>query len=305
MNSTRLSNWFAFWGVVLIWSTTPLAIIYSSQELDPFLSLSLRFALSLLVLAVWYWFSGRRLPWHRDAIKTYIAVGVIGVGLSMSCSYLAAQTLPSAWMALIFGLTPVFAGILEGLVFKSLTLNYMHWLGMGLSLFGLGVVMFQPALTIAEMLSIGAMLMLLATALHALSASLMKRIKIKLDIWDTVLGGLIFALPLTLVFWLLSGAIIPTELHAMSIWSIFYLGIIGSLAGFLLYYKTLSAFSATTSSFITLLAPPFALLWAVTINHEPMTPTLFIGTGLVLIGLWVFIRYGAERTTTHLNSRGT
>lgn len=299
----NLSNWMAFWAVVLIWSTTPLAIIYSSQEVDPFLSLSLRFALSLLVLMIWYAIRGRRLPWHSNALKTYVAVGIIGVGLSMSCAYLAAQTLPSSWMALIFGLTPVFAGILEGLVFKSFALTRFHWLGMGLALTGLALVMFKPEQALSDIFSLGAGMMLLATLLHALSASLMKRIPEKLNIWDTVLGGLLFALPLTLGFWLWRGGELPTQLHPITLWSILYLGIIGSLAGFLLYYKTLSAFSATTSSFITLLAPPLALVWATTINNEPMTMTLFIGTGMVLVGLWVFIRYGAEKSKL-FNSRG-
>ena len=289
---TQVSNWLAFWGVVLIWSTTPLAIIYSSQELDPLLSLSVRFALSLTVLMMWYLLTGRRLPWHTDAIRTYIAVGIIGIGLSMSCAYLSAQTLPSSWMALIFGLTPVFAGILEGLVFRSLHLSLVHWLGMGIALSGLGLVMFKPEQNLSDILSFGAAMMLLATALHALSASLVKRIKTKLTIWDTVLGGLLFALPLTLVFWLWTGGSLPDQINMTTVGAILYLGVIGSLAGFLLYYKTLSAFSATTSSFITLLAPPIALVWAVAINHEPMTDRLLIGTGLVLVGLWVFIRYG-------------
>ncbi len=301
----RTSDWFAFWGVVLIWSTTPLAIIYSSQEVDPFLSLSLRFLLSLLVLGSWYLLTGKRLPWHKDALKNYVAVGVIGIGLSMSCAYLAAQSLPSSWMALIFGLTPLFAGILEALVFRSLSLTLVHWLGMSIALIGLVVVMLKPNQQASDLISFGASMMLLATALHALSASLVKRIPTQLSIWDTVLGGLLFALPLTLLLWWLTGGKTPEHLSSVSIISIAYLGIVGSLAGFLLYYKTLSAFSATTSSFITLLAPPIALIWAMTINNEPITESLLLGMVLVLFGLWLFTRYGATRLRNiNYNSRG-
>lgn len=301
----RTSDWLAFWGVVLIWSTTPLAIIYSSQEIDPLLSLSLRFMLSLFVLGSWYLLTGRCLPWHKDALKNYVAVGVIGIGLSMSCAYLSAQTLPSSWMALIFGLTPLFAGILEALIFRSLRLTFVHWLGMAIALIGLGVVMLKPDQQASDLVSFGASMMLLATALHALSASLVKRIPTALSIWDTVLGGLLFALPLTLILWWFTGGKTPEHLSSMSLMSITYLGIVGSLAGFLLYYKTLSAFSATTSSFITLLAPPIALIWATTINHEPISGSLLLGTVLVLFGLWLFTRYGATRLKNiNYNSRG-
>lgn len=100
------TDWAVFIAVTLIWSTTPLAIVVSNQNIDPFLSFAARMLLSLLILSAWYLWTKRPLPLHREAWSTHIAVGVIGIGFSMALVYVAAQKLPSSWIALIFGLVP-------------------------------------------------------------------------------------------------------------------------------------------------------------------------------------------------------
>ncbi len=89
------THWAVFAGVVFIWSTTPLAIVFSSVGIDPYLNLTLRMALSALLLGIWFAYQQRRLPFYRAALPTHLSVGAIGIGLSMSLVYYAAQTLPS------------------------------------------------------------------------------------------------------------------------------------------------------------------------------------------------------------------
>jgi hypothetical protein len=48
------TDWAVFIAVTLIWSTTPLAIVVSNQNIDPFLSFAARMLLSLLILSAWY-----------------------------------------------------------------------------------------------------------------------------------------------------------------------------------------------------------------------------------------------------------
>jgi len=283
------ADWAAFLAVVLIWSTTPLAIVYSSQTIDPYLSLALRMLLSLIILGLWFIWQKRSIPFHFQAWQVYFYVGVIGIGLSMSCAYQAAQTLPSSWIALIFGLAPVFTGILEGFIFKTLRLKIRHWLAILLAIIGLSIVVNDPERHMNANLFAGALIMIVSTFLHALSASMVKRVPVAIAPVDTVMGGLLLAVPIILIFWLMNGASIPEQLDVKSQTIIIYLGIIGSLAGFLLYYQVLKVFSATMSSFVTLLAPPLALLWAAWLNDEAVSDLLIVGAGLILAGLATFI----------------
>jgi drug/metabolite transporter (DMT)-like permease len=292
----RATDWFIFACVVFIWSTTPLAIVMSNQAVDPYLSLAARMVISLLFLGSWFAYQRRPLPFYKQALPTHLPVGVLGLGLSMPFVYFAAQTLPSNWIALIFGLTPLFTGLIEGLFFRALHLSFWHWIGLGLAFYGIWLIFHDPQQGILiNNLLLPIMAMLCATFLHALSASLVKRIKHKIPPVDTVMGGLLVATPISFLFWWLNGAQTPTNIEINTQISIIYLGIIGSLAGFLLYYQLLKTFSATMTSFITLLAPSLALLWGVLLNHEPITVYLISGAALILMGLAVFIFIPADK----------
>lgn len=288
-------NWVVFVCVVFIWSTTPLAIVVSSEGIDPFLNLALRMGLSALLLGLWFVYQQRPLPFHKAALPTHLAVGGMGIGLSMSLVYYAAQSLPSSWIALIFGLAPLFTALLEGLVFHSLRLGLIHWLGILLSMVGLWSIFHDPEHDLNQYRNMALMAMLASTFFHALSASLVKRLKHQLAPVDTVMGGLLVAIPICLLFWLVNGGHIPTRFSSEFISSLIYLSVIGSLAGFLLYYQVLAVFSATMSSFITLLAPSLALVWGSLLNNEPITSTLLMGAGLILLGLTIFIMKPADK----------
>ncbi len=291
-----LGNWAVYAGVVFIWSTTPLAIVFSSTGIDPYLNLALRMSLSALLLGLWFAYQGRPLPFYRAALPTHLAVGAVGIGLYMSLVYYAAQTLPSSWIALIFGLTPLFTALLEGLFFRSLRLTAIHWLGILLATLGLWFIFHDPDHHLSEHMTWGLIAMLASTFFHALSASWVKRISHKLAPVDTVMGGLLVAIPISLLFWLINGATWPDDLSVSVQASIVYLAIIGSLAGFLLYYQVLAVFSATMSSFITLLAPSLALVWGALLNEEPITPALLLGASLILLGLALFIVKPADKS---------
>jgi len=295
MGASKTIDWLVFATVVFIWSTTPLAIVISNQALDPFLSLAARMILSLLFLSAWFIYHRRPLPFYRQAIPTHLAVGVIGIGLSMPLVYIAAQTLPSNWIALIFGLAPLFTGLLEGFLFRTLVLTRWHWFGLGLAFYGLWIIFHDPKVDLQLSMTWALIAMLLSTFLHALSASLVKRVAHQVAPIDTVMGGLLIATPMTLLFWWLNGATFPTEIAIDTQFSIIYLGIFGSLAGFLLYYQVLKTFSATMSSFITLLAPSLALVWGAFLNQEPITEHLMTGAALILMGLAVFILIPADK----------
>ena len=102
----------AFFGVVLIWSTTPLGIKWSGEEGISFLfGLTARMfigcLLALIVVAV------LRLP-YNFARKSVLAYGVsaLGIYVAMLCAYWGARYIPSGWVAVIWGTSSVFTGVL-------------------------------------------------------------------------------------------------------------------------------------------------------------------------------------------------
>ncbi|MBA6363095.1 EamA/RhaT family transporter, partial [Colwellia sp. BRX8-8] len=59
----------AYFAVILIWSTTPLAIVWSSETIHPTLAVLLRMLIA--VVPGWLILKAFRieLPWHKSALK--------------------------------------------------------------------------------------------------------------------------------------------------------------------------------------------------------------------------------------------
>ncbi|WP_221175233.1 EamA family transporter, partial [Staphylococcus aureus] len=108
---------------------TPLAIVWSVQEVHPMWVLIIRyFGASLLALAI---LAAMRnpLPFDRTSMMSYVAGSLNLIGAQLFI-YLAANYLTSGLMALIFGLSPLIAGLIGHVILKTHKLVWLQWLGM-------------------------------------------------------------------------------------------------------------------------------------------------------------------------------
>ena len=101
----------AYIGVIVIWTTTPLAIKWSGEGSHFMFAVTTRMViaavLSLLILKA----TRTPLPWHKPARDTYL-VGGLGIFGAMTLVYWGAQFIPSGWISVIFGLTPIMTGLM-------------------------------------------------------------------------------------------------------------------------------------------------------------------------------------------------
>ena len=76
-----------------------------------------------------------------------------------------------------------------------------------------------------------------------------------------------------------------SQISPRAAWSILYLGVVGSVFGFALYFYVLRYLEATRVSLITLVTPVSALLLGHLLNQEPLGPRIWLGTAAILLGL--------------------
>ncbi len=69
--------------------------------------------------------------------------------------------------------------------------------------------------------------------------------------------------------------------------AIVYLGVFGSVIGFALYYYVIKHLETSKVALITLVTPVIALLLGHWLNGEEIGLRLWLGTGLILLGLSV------------------
>jgi len=128
--------------VILIWSTTPLAIQWSGHDVGFQFGVAARMAIGLIALLTLLHFMKIELPWHKKARRVYLVSGTT-LYIAMSFVYWGAQYIPSGWISVVFGLSPIFTSVLASLILKDSRLSGMRLSGMAIGLLGLIVVFIE------------------------------------------------------------------------------------------------------------------------------------------------------------------
>ena len=277
----------AYLAVVIIWSTTPLGIVWSSETVSPTLAVLLRMLIAIIPGMVILKLANINLPWSKQARKIY-AYSCVGIFGGMLFSYLAAQYLASGIMSLIFGLSPIFSGVLAQKILDEPKFSGLKKLALAVALSGLFVVCFD-SMSLSENSVIGIAFILLGVFFFSLSGVMVKSVAIDIHPLATTVGALTFSVPLFAIVWFLVDGTLPyQEWHARSIWAILYLGIFGSLVGFLAYFFILQKLRASTVALITMMTPVFALYLGAVLNNETVSLHLIFGALLVMCGLALY-----------------
>ena len=274
----------AYLGVVVIWSTTPLAIKWSAADVSYVFGVTARMSIGAVCLLLLMLIARQPLRLHGAALRTYLAVA-LQLYLSMLITYWGAQFIPSGWVSVIFGLTPFMTAFLAAAFLNERSLSIGKLFSYTLGIGGL-LVMFDSALEINQQALLGMIALLIATFLYAVSSVWVKQINAQLPAMTQISGGMLLALPAYFATWFwLDHGVLPKVISEQTQLAILYLGLIATPIGFTLYYYVLAYLPATTVAMITLITPVFSLILGYSVNQEPLTLKIAIGTGLIVLAL--------------------
>ena len=277
----------AYLAVILIWSTTPLGIVWSSESVTPSLAVLLRMVIAVLIGLVIIAVSTIELPWHKQARKLYFysSIGIFG---GMMCSYLSARYISSGMMSLVFGLAPILSGLMSQKILNEGKFGRGRIVAMLVSLTGLLLVCSANFKYEAGFYQ-GLVFIFAAVFFFSLSGVLVKSVQITIHPVANTVGALMVCLPLFTLTWLLLDGTFPiADWQAKSVWAIVYLGVFGSLIGFVAYYFVLQKLSAATVALITMITPVVAISLGAIFNDEVISARVIMGAGLVMIGLSIY-----------------
>lgn len=272
--------------VVIIWSTTPLAIQWSAQGAGFLFSLLARMALAAALFAL-------ILAWKRHGeLFTrggLIAAAVSGFGIysTMMLIYWAAQFIPSGLIAVLFGLSPIAAALWSQWLLPGDRITRLGVLGVVVGIGGLWKIFGSGALLAATAVP-GIIATLLGMSIQNGVLVVLKRFGAEQGPLTMTAGGVMFAALLYIPSWLVAGAPIPEDVPLRATLSIVYLGVIGSVVGFLLYFSLLKRISPVSLSLVTLITPVTALLLGQWLNDERLPRETWLGVALILFGLSLY-----------------
>lgn len=276
--------------LILIWATTPLAIKLGAESFPPMAGLTLRIALAFFVGSAICTLKGYAGLNVRSHWKLYLAAS-ISLFPNMALVYVAAQYIPSGLIALLFGLSPFFSALLSRPILGESDMQPRKWFAITLAATGL-VLIFFDGISLSADTTRGIGLMLLSNVLFSGSALWVKRLNRDLNAppLEQALGSMAFALPGMLLTWIFVFGVEPLQYSVVSLGSLLYLALFGSLLGFVAYYYILSRMKAETVALIPFVTPVLAMLLGVVVVDETITPIMFTGAILIMVALVVYQR---------------
>jgi len=281
----------AYLAVVLLWSTTPLAINWSLPVGGFAFSLFARMGVGLLCALALLQLTGAGFPLRRGVWPAYLVGGGSLFG-TLSCVYWGAQFIPSGLISVVFGLSPLVTSIIAAIWLGERALTPVKTLGMALALGGLFVVFGRGEELGGDQAVTGLAVMLLAVLINAMGLVGMKRVGGTTPPLAITAGIMLVSWPLFGLAWWLGDGSLPQQWPSRGVLSILYLGVFGSVLGFGLYYYLMKHLATTTLAMITVLTPLLALLLGHLFNDEVLPPQVWLGAVVICIGLYLNLRGG-------------
>jgi drug/metabolite transporter (DMT)-like permease len=289
----------AFVSVILIWSTTPLAIKWSALGVGFSFAVFSRMAIGVVLCVVLLVVFRVRLPLHGKAVHAYLAGG-LSMFAAMALTYWSSQFVSSGMISVLFGLSPLITSLGAMLWLKEEALTTSKTVGMLLGLLGLFLV-FSGGQGLGTGSLIGLLALFVAVVSQSLGLVWIKRIDDDSPPLAMTLGTLTVALPLFFAVWYLADGHVHTDMSERAVAATVYLGMFGSVLGFALYYYLVKYMEAGRVALITLVTPVLALLLGHALNDEAVLPQVWMGAASILLGLcmhhwgarwWAIIRAG-------------
>jgi drug/metabolite transporter (DMT)-like permease len=277
------------WVFVGIWSTGFVVARLGMPHAPPLGFLAWRYALSVAAFALWILASRAAWPRGRDQWAWLALTGVLVHAGYLGGVWSAVKLgLGAGTTALIVGLQPVLTAVWVSWTGSEHRIAPRHWLGLGLGLAGLLLVVWHK-LGVGEVTAVNLALALLALACITAGTLVQKRHVRACDVRTANTVQLMAALAVTLPLALLLESE-PVQLHPELIgamaWSV--LGL--TLGGSSLLYLLIQRGAATRVSSLMYLVPPCTAVLAWALFDETLTGGVGIGILLTAVGVGLVVR---------------
>lgn len=272
--------------VVLVWSTTPLAIHFSNSSLTFVAAITLRMALAFICCYALLRLLGERLIQQRSDWLLYCA-SALGLFPNMLLVYWAAQYIPSGLMSVIMGIYPFFVGVFSTLILKEKAFTPARVIALVLAVVGL-VVIHVEQVAVGRDALLGVLAMIVVCVIWGLSSVVVKKLGAEVGALRQGTGSIFVALPFFMASWWLMDGALPTAVDQKSLLGVAYLVIIGSVISHTLWFFVLRKCSVTSVAMIPLMTPVLAITWGTLFAGELLSANTIAGALVILFALSVY-----------------
>jgi drug/metabolite transporter (DMT)-like permease len=283
--STRL-DWILFILLGFFWGSSYLFIkIGVEAGLQPFTLVALRLLIGLALLAAVVAIAREALPREPRMYGHLAVMGLFSVALPFMLITWAEQSVDSSLAAVLTGAVPLFVIPFAAFMLPTERITLNAIIGIAIGLVGVAIVVgFDPA-SLAGTGLIAQLALIGAAASYAAGGVYARRNVHGLRPMIPALFQVVFGLVLTGIPALLLEQPWERGLAPDAIFAVVWLGLLGSGAAYLVFFRLLRSWGATRTSLVAYLLPIWGLVLGWLVLKEPIDARLLLGTALVIGGI--------------------
>ena len=280
------TDWILLIVLSILWGSSFAFIDIALQSLPVFTIVFLRVSIAALILTVYLYLNGHRLPGSVMMWRRFIVLGMLRAALPISLIVWAETRIDSGLAGILNSTSPLFTAIIAHFLTHDDKLTGNRLLGIAIGMLGVGVLIGVDALQGLGSRIPAQFAMLGATCSYGFAAVYGRRFRDTSPVVSAagmLIGSSILILPLAIVEdpWLIE----PT-LAAVS--AILGLSVFSTAVAFIVWFQLIFRVGASNTAMVTFLIPITALLLGVTVLGERIEISSLTGLGIILFGLVIF-----------------
>lgn len=284
-SSTSL-DWFLFVLLGFFWGSSYLFIkIGVNAGLEPFTLVSARLFFGLFLLVAVVAVAREPLPREPRMLGHLLVLGFFSVALPFGLITWAEQSVDSSLAAVLTGAVPLFVIPFAAFLLPNERTTFNALVGVVIGLIGVAIVVgFDPGSLagnelVAEIALIG------AAASYAIGGVYARRNVHGLRPMIPALFQVGFAFVMMVVPAVLLERPWERSYAGDALFAVIWLGLLGSGAAYLIFFRLLRAWGATRTALVAYLLPIWGIVLGAIVLQEAIDARLLIGTGLVIGGI--------------------
>jgi drug/metabolite transporter (DMT)-like permease len=292
---TSQIDWLIFFALGFMWGSSYLFIKIGVETLEPFTLIALRLGIGLAVLATVVFLARESLPREPRIYGHLVVMAVINIALPFFLITTAEQTTDSALAAIINGSVPLFTIVIAALVLEDEPITVNRLVGLAVGFVGV-IIIVSRGLGVGQSTLSGELALIGSSISYAVGAVYARRNVRGLRPMIPALFQVGFAFVITAVLALALEHPFETQVRPDTVFSVVWLGILGSGFAYLAVFRLFSHWGATRTSLVAYLLPVVGIALGFLVLHEEIDARIVLGTALVIGGVaLVNARYGQRR----------
>ena len=289
-------DWLLFILLGFLWGSSYLFIkIGVDAGLQPFTLVTLRLLVGLALLAAVVAAAREQLPRSARVYGHLMVMAAFSVAIPFSLITWAEQSVDSTLASVLNGSVPLFVIVIAAFFLRDEPISVNRLAGLALGFIGVAILVgFDPADLVAG--DLAAKLALIGSSLsYAIGGVYARRMIHGLRPMIPAVFQVGFALVMVGLLALIFEQPLNIPMRPDAILAVVWLGLLGSGAAYLLFFRLLGRWGATRTSMVAYLLPVFGIVLGAVVLSEEINASLLIGTALVIGGIaLVNARWGSR-----------